>query len=653
MNPHKTALIAAIVCALDGCSIAKYKTDYQTLRSGGLVHPVKLRLDGTERAEWKSPTDEKVGPWTPETIVQRTPDNLPLSSEQVLYKEGTPLRCLALSGGGTRSASFSIGVMAALHQAGELDSFSVISSVSGGGYAASWFYMQQYNATNGRALTPTEVKKVRDRMFKEPLLKDGRPEPSDNTHQAYLLRNSRLMTGFDYAAMIVPQLLFAVPVHLIANGLFSWRANIGLPYDLYRARIETTFHRGPDATSGASLSLQELAQFTQASGLPVFLFNATAWPGTTDPVDLRLEEAVFTFSPLQYGSGAFGYYRYPDDGESKNKYSDLKPLRLADMIALSGAAVDGNAMMSEKTLQTLESAFAFDLGGYIANPAISNEERRRHRWLFFPFYFGYRHEIDLRGVGIYLSDGGHIENLAVYALIQRGCQDIVVVDGELDPYYRFDSYFRIKKGLREAPYRADLQIPKIEQGVDVHHLLNALNGRKITDDFPDDFVDEHLCVEALKRDPSAGGRWKRFSTEDSVMTGTLRIAGRTTVNITYAKLAYLPSPDHSTEDTEAWLKNPAKRYYGSDPWERECLTPKDEDDPVAAYYYCIKQKRLLNSYPFRVSEPFPQQPTKDQNFSPEQFNAYVTLGRRTGERISIVGLGGTPTERSANQASEE
>lgn len=47
---------------------------------------------------------------------------------------------LALSGGGLRSAAFSIGAMKALYDLGLMDDIDVISSVSGGGYASYWLY---------------------------------------------------------------------------------------------------------------------------------------------------------------------------------------------------------------------------------------------------------------------------------------------------------------------------------------------------------------------------------------------------------------------------------------------------------------------------------------------------------------------------------
>lgn len=52
--------------------------------------------------------------------------------------EGDPKIGLALSGGGIRSATFSLGVLQALAQRGKLASFDLLSTVSGGGYAGSW-----------------------------------------------------------------------------------------------------------------------------------------------------------------------------------------------------------------------------------------------------------------------------------------------------------------------------------------------------------------------------------------------------------------------------------------------------------------------------------------------------------------------------------
>ena len=56
---------------------------------------------------------------------------------------------LALSGGGIRSASFAMGALESLAGAHLLPGFDVISSVSGGGYAASWLTTWAYRHRNG------------------------------------------------------------------------------------------------------------------------------------------------------------------------------------------------------------------------------------------------------------------------------------------------------------------------------------------------------------------------------------------------------------------------------------------------------------------------------------------------------------------------
>ncbi len=39
---------------------------------------------------------------------------------------------------------------------------------------------------------------------------------------------------------------------------------------------------------------------------------------------------------------------------------------------------------------------------------------------------------------VYLSDGGHFENLGLYEMVRRRCRFIVVSDGGRDPNFTFD-----------------------------------------------------------------------------------------------------------------------------------------------------------------------------------------------------------------------
>jgi hypothetical protein len=55
---------------------------------------------------------------------------------------------------------------------------------------------------------------------------------------------------------------------------------------------------------------------------------------------------------------------------------------------------------------------------------------------------------------VYLSDGGHFENLALYEMVRRRCRYIVVLDGGCDPQYNYED---LGNALRKI--RIDMKIP--------------------------------------------------------------------------------------------------------------------------------------------------------------------------------------------------
>ena len=70
---------------------------------------------------------------------------------------------------------------------------------------------------------------------------------------------------------------------------------------------------------------------------------------------------------------------------------------------------------------------------------------------------------------VYLSDGGHFENLGIYELLRRRCKYIVCVDGEADPDYTFHGLMTLVRhaqldlGVEIAPDLRDLR-PDPETG---------------------------------------------------------------------------------------------------------------------------------------------------------------------------------------------
>ena len=63
---------------------------------------------------------------------------------------------LCLSGGGVRSASFGLGVLQGLAQAGLLEQFDYLSTVSGGGYIGGWLSVWRLRARARHESDPAE-----------------------------------------------------------------------------------------------------------------------------------------------------------------------------------------------------------------------------------------------------------------------------------------------------------------------------------------------------------------------------------------------------------------------------------------------------------------------------------------------------------------
>lgn len=83
---------------------------------------------------------------------QRVPIAVSESEETELLATSGRRRGLALSGGGIRAAYYSLGTMKALYDEGWLQEVDILSSVSGGGYAAYWLISAE--AAEGDPATP-------------------------------------------------------------------------------------------------------------------------------------------------------------------------------------------------------------------------------------------------------------------------------------------------------------------------------------------------------------------------------------------------------------------------------------------------------------------------------------------------------------------
>jgi hypothetical protein len=185
--------------------------------------------------------------------------------------------------------------------------------------------------------------------------------------------------------------------------------------------------------------------------------------------------------------------------------------------------VDSNAIANEGSSQILLSALNLDLGFYIDNwnfSDISFSSKLVHKVLPFPFYLLHRHAKDNDGLYIYLADGGNIENLGAYSLAKRACKNMIIVDAEYDPDYKFSAYTKLKRMLLN------------EMGL-------SLFIKEIDDEINDSKLDENDRKRYFKSNPISNGKLSTFMFDNALDSKLADFDA----NIYYIKLVIPDSAD--------------------------------------------------------------------------------------------------------------
>jgi len=294
-------------------------------------------------------------------------------------------------------------------------------------------------------------------------------------------------------------LLIALGLILVIS-LFAPNANS--LHQLYRDKLSKAFlfypERPKDSDPRDDLPVisRKLADISPATGGPYHLINAALNLQGSKYANRRGRNATFfLFSSKYVGSDVTDYARTKDIVKLDNH------LDLGTAMAISGAAVSAN--MGALTISALSPTLALlnaRLGYWMVNPRatiarvpfvtrVRNFFKQRifgprlpdpqaagtqgiggfRRFLsdIFKFYlisemFG---RLDETSPHIYVTDGGHIENLGLYQLLKRGCRAIIVIDAEADPKMTFHALSIVERYARiDLGARIDLPWEQIGQG---------------------------------------------------------------------------------------------------------------------------------------------------------------------------------------------
>jgi hypothetical protein len=176
----------------------------------------------------------------------------------------------------------------------------------------------------------------------------------------------------------------------------------------------------------------------------------------------------FTVSALHCGSFRLGYRRTVT-------YAGEKGPTLATAMAISGAAATPNMGYHSSPLVTLlMTFFNVRLGWWWPNPgpAGSTVFRRSNPKNSLGALLSEAAGItNDTNPWIYVSDGGHFENLGLYEVVMRRCHTVVVVDGSADGQFTMEDL-----GNAFRKIQIDFGIPiELRQGGHIHTGMNEGN----------------------------------------------------------------------------------------------------------------------------------------------------------------------------------
>jgi hypothetical protein len=143
----------------------------------------------------------------------------------------------------------------------------------------------------------------------------------------------------------------------------------------------------------------------------------------------------FTVSPRHCGSAYLGFR--PSD-----QYGGDSGLSLGTAMAISGAAVSPNmGYNSSPSISLLLTLFNVRLGWWLGNPGPAGEDYYQTegpKWAAGPLIEEAFGQTTDTSPYVYLSDGGHFEDLGLYEMVRRRCRFIVVIDAGCDPDFTFE-----------------------------------------------------------------------------------------------------------------------------------------------------------------------------------------------------------------------
>ena len=259
--------------------------------------------------------------------------------------------------------------------------------------------------------------------------------PPDVWGHAVLLHNSPPWLVIELAAAFM---LLAGAMSLVINinkfSLHSIYRNRLIRAYLGASREKRRPNQFTDFDPSDNIQLHQLATEHQAIRKPFHILNIAINLVRAENLAWQQRKAQsFTASPLFCGSWNLGYRRSSEYGINGQL---RKAITLGTALAISGAAASPNmGYHSAPPVTFLLAFFNVRLGWWLGNPGEAGRntfDRSCPRIAVRPMLAEAFGLTDAANPYVYLSDGGHFENLGLYEMVLRRCHYIVVSDASCD-----------------------------------------------------------------------------------------------------------------------------------------------------------------------------------------------------------------------------
>jgi len=297
------------------------------------------------------------------------------------------------------------------------------------------------------------------------------------------------LVNFDWGRTFL-YLLLGFAIFAVGGGIASWTININRfsLHAMYRNRLVRAFlgasrDRKPDRFTG--FDLEDNPQMNQLwppiepkTWAPFQIINISLNVVSSRRLAWQERKAVpFTVSPLHCGSSFVGYRESAEYGGA---------ITLGTAMGISGAAASPNmGYHSSPAITFLMTMFNVRLGWWLGNPGSAGAKTYTKEGPDFAIQPLVQEALGLTTddrAYVYLSDGGHFENLGLYEMVRRRCRYIIVSDAGCDPNFGLDDLanavrkIAIDLGVDIRFRNLDLIKPRPPGGEDLGpgHLYHAI-----------------------------------------------------------------------------------------------------------------------------------------------------------------------------------